>query len=75
MLLSYSECGKIIAGSDLGGREEGKKWGRIRCGRRQRRYTEGQEIEVCSNGECEISGSQQNVPEARKARGSQNLTE
>jgi hypothetical protein len=42
---------------------------------RQGWYTEGQEIkQMCSNGGWRTGGSHQKVPDARKARGSQNPT-
>jgi hypothetical protein len=59
----------------LGGREEGEggKRGRIRYGRRWRRCTEDQEIEqMCvAMGDGERGGSNQKVPDNRKARASQ----
>jgi hypothetical protein len=56
--------------------EEGKKRGRIRYGRRWRRCTEGQEIEqrYIAMGDGELGGSNQKVPDARKARASQDPT-
>jgi hypothetical protein len=56
----------------LGGGEWGKK-GRIRYGRRWRRCREGQEIEqrCVAMGDGGVGSSNQKIPDARKARASQ----
>jgi hypothetical protein len=79
MLQSYLEgetkSREVECGSDLEGREEreGKKRSRIRYRKRWRRCTEGQEFEqMCAAmGYWGTGGSNHKVPDARKARTSQ----
>jgi hypothetical protein len=57
-------------GQDLEGREEGqrKKWGRIRCGRRWGRFTEGQKIKQryveMVDGELGVTKESKKLPES-----------
>ena len=57
-------------------KERQKEVGRITYGRRQRLYTEGQEIEqrYVAMGDGETEGSNQKVPDDRKAKSSQDPT-